>query len=159
MDEKLINFLILVSWDGENDSSDADEKDKPEIRDSNIDEELTKTPRKETVVVERQESGGKLNENVVKKGNNRGPSDKVTIGVRKNPPQLINRSSDRCRYLPVDREEKEIRVEKSPSGQSVYYEVIDDIKYADDDDEEIDNSKNDIFSSESVKKEDAHVKT
>lgn len=152
--------------------SDIDEKEKkkksPEIqiRDSNIDEVETvvKTPkplRKESVLIERQDVELKPIDEV-QKINNRGVSNKVSKGLRKTPGKFVDPSTDRCRHLSVDPEEKETRVEKSPSGQSVYYDLIDDdIKYADDDDDESknDNSKCDIFSGNNVKREDAHVKT
>lgn len=86
---------------------------------------------------------------------NRGTNGEVQQPIQENdesPKKTTDRGLYKLSNLPG---EKETRVEKSPSENSDYYRVIVDIKFADDEDEElkIDNEKRNSCSPRTIKNE------
>lgn len=109
----IIIVIIVVSWDGEEDS-----------------EKCENSPEKEKLQT--------INE--IMPLNNRGETEVIIHGQPyRGKDKKVQNLPDRGRKPP---EEKETVVEKSPSGDSANYAIIDDIKFADEDEDEnrIENS-------------------
>lgn len=93
---------------------------------------------------EAEERGNESKETLIENSSERGPPSRARQEANwRNGTKF----AERGRYASVEHEEKETRVEKSPTCQSIY-SLGEDLKFVDDDEDEcrIENSKNDMYS-------------
>ncbi|KAL0276483.1 UNVERIFIED_CONTAM: hypothetical protein PYX00_004046 [Menopon gallinae] len=93
---------------------------------------------------EAEERGNEAKEALIENSSDRGPPCR---GRQDSNRRNGTKMTERGRYTLVETEEKETRVEKSPTCQSIY-SLGEDLKFVDDDEDEckMENSKNDMYS-------------